>query len=80
MTPQEYNDIKFLVTRKEWKTYLGFLNTEIAKINELMETEKDKDGVWDLKNKISGVKFTVTVAEQAIDEFESGKIGARGGG
>jgi len=75
MTPQEYNDIKFLITRKEWKTYLGFLNTEIVKINELMEIAKDKDGVWDLKNKISGIKFTVTVAEQAIDEFESGKTG-----
>lgn len=73
MTPQEYNDIKFLFARKEWKIYIGFLNSEILKLTEMIKSVKNKDEAWDLRNKILGVEFTVSVAEQAIDEFENKK-------
>lgn len=74
MTPQEYNDIKVLITRKEWRVYLEFLNSEIKKLNDSILVCKNRDEAWDLRNKILGVEFTVSVAEQAIDEFEQKRM------
>ena len=77
MTPQEYNDIKIITTRKEWRTYCSFLDSEVTRLAGIvsMKNIKSKEELWDLRNKILGIEHGVLAAEQAVNEFENQRKG-----
>lgn len=78
MTPQEFNDLKWLINQKQWKTYLSFVDDQINNKLKVLMSCQNKDEAWDMKNRIIGIKESQFSVEQAIIDFEN-ESAERGG-